>query len=144
MCSSDERHPGKPPETGSPTSNYPGSFFRAPVTWLGWTPRQKITNLLFDTTGLPQLWGFMAVFHKPCCNSTWDIYLNVDDYHVDDNPVLVDELDDDQIQQGKWSNIMNAFTLSPKLTKTCKFRTKDPNVNEMGPNRKSLLEIIGS
>ena len=85
MCSPDQGHPRKPSETGIPTSNYPRctseslkyrqkhifqDFVMVPKT-------NKIANLLFDTTGLPQLWGFMAVFHKPCCNSTLDLCLRI-------------------------------------------------------------------
>ena len=85
MCSPDQGHPRKPSEPGIPTSNYPRciseslkyrqthifqDFVMVPKT-------NKIANLLFDTTGLPQLWGFMAVFHKPCCNSTLDLCLRI-------------------------------------------------------------------
>ena len=45
----------------------------------------RVANLLLDTTGLPQLWGFMAVFHKPCFKSTFDIGL-----HVVGDPGFVD------------------------------------------------------
>ena len=88
MCSPDQGHPRKPSETSIPTSNYPkctseslkyrlystNQYFSG---FCSGPQNKKIANLLFDTTGLPQLWGFMAVFHKPCCNSTLDICLRI-------------------------------------------------------------------